>query len=375
MTAPVRLALIGGGSGSFIGNVHRMAAALDGRFQLVAGIFSRNAERNAARAQEWGVAPTRAYPDLGALIAGEAGRADWVEAIAIATPNDSHFALTRDAIAAGLHVICDKPMTATLDEALALAPLIRGSDRIYALTFTYWGYAMLREARERVRTGALGQVRKVVVDYPQGWLAEPVEQQDNRQAAWRTDPSRAGIGGCIGDIGVHAFHLIEQVSGLRVSSLCSDLPRVVPGRRLDDDCNILLRLGDVPGVLTASQIATGERNGLRLRIYGDRASLAWDHDRPGELRMLTSDGIDHIAYAGSGGLSPAAGAATRLPSGHPEGFVEAFATLYRDFADAVRGQSPGDLPGLAEGVRSMQFITAAVESHQIRRWVTMTEDV
>ncbi|WP_454882917.1 Gfo/Idh/MocA family protein [Sphingomonas oryzagri] len=368
----LRLGLLGGGPGSFIGAVHRMAAILDDRFTLVAGAFSRSIEKSQTQAARWGVAPDRAYDGIEAMLAGENTREDGIEAVAIATPNDSHFAIARAAMEAGLPVICDKPMTATLAEAEALAPIVAASGLPFALTYTYTGYAMIREARARVAAGTIGRVRKIMVDYPQGWLAEAIEGE-NVQAGWRTDPSRAGAGGAIGDIGVHAFQLAEYVSGLEAAELVADLPRVVPGRQLDDDCNILLRFaGGVPGVLTASQIATGERNGLRLRVYGDKGGLEWCHDAPGELILRWRDARTEIIHAGAPSLSLDAQRAIRLPSGHPEGFIEAFATLYADFADAIagtQGRLDAVLPGIREGLRSMRFIDCAVRSDEARAWL------
>lgn len=369
----LRLGLIGGGPGSFIGPVHRMAACLDARFVLTAGAFSRTLEKSRQQAVRWGLAEQRAYDGIEAMIAGEHGREDGVQAIAIATPNDSHFAIAKAALEAGLPVICDKPMTATLAEAEALAPIVARSGRPFALTYTYTGYAMIREARARVANGAIGRVRKIMVDYPQGWLSERIEG-GNVQASWRTDPARAGMGGAIGDIGVHAFQLAEYVSGLRAVELIADLPRVVAGRQLDDDCNVLLRFtGGVPGVLTASQIATGERNGLRLRIYGDKGGLEWCHDAPGDLILRWPDARTEIVHAGGPGLHPTAQGATRLPSGHPEGFIEAFATLYRDFADRIDGvdDKNGLLPGIEDGLRSAHFIDCAVRSNETRAWVAV----
>ncbi|PIB91598.1 Gfo/Idh/MocA family protein [Caulobacter sp. FWC2] len=368
----LRLGLIGGGPGSFIGPVHRMAACLDARFILAAGAFSRTREKSLAQAALWGVSADRAYDSIEALIAGEQHRDDAVQAIAIATPNDSHYAIAAAAIQAGLPVICDKPMTATLAEAEALAALVARTGCPFALTYAYTGYAMIREARARIASGAIGRVRKVMVDYPQGWLSDPIEA-DNVQAAWRTDPNRAGCGGAIGDIGVHAFQLAEYVSGLRVVELVADLSRVVAGRRLDDDCNILLRFeGGVPGVLTASQIATGERNGLKLRIHGEQGSLEWRHDAPADLIFRWPDARTEIIHAGSPGLHPTAQRAIRLPSGHPEGFIEAFATLYAGFADAIEGaqDSLNDLlPGIDDGLRSMRLIDRAVRSNDARAWL------
>lgn len=353
-----------------------MAAQMDGRFALVAGMFSRNADRGRARAVEWGITPERSYSDIATLIASEAARPDGVQAIAIATPNNSHAAIAASALAAGLHVLCEKPMTATLEEAHALAALARQSPARFALTYTYAGYAMVREARARIASGEIGAVRKVMVDYQQGWLAEPIDT-DNAQAAWRTDPASAGSGGCIGDIGVHAFHLAEHVSGLRVRDLCADLSGIVPGRRLDDDCNVLLRFdGGVPGVLTASQVATGEGNGLSLRIYGETGAFLWSHHEPGLLRRLHVDGRIETIFAGTPAVGPMARHASRLPFGHPEGFIEAFATLYSDFADAIAGAPDrigATLPGIEDGLRSMLFVEAAVMSSRERSWRPLPE--
>jgi predicted dehydrogenase len=371
---PIRLALFGGGPGAFIGAVHRRAALLDLRFQLVAGAFSRDIGRSAAQARAFMVDEARAYTSVEALIAGEAGREDGVEAIAIATPNDSHFAIAEAALQAGLHVICDKPMTSTLTQATALAAVLAKTDRAYALTYTYTGYPMIREARAVVASGTLGRVRKIVVTYPQGWLSDSVEGT-LPSAAWRTDPSRAGIGGCIGDIGVHAFQLAEYISGLRVERLCADLSSVVQGRVLDDDCNILLRFaGEIPGVLIASQISLGERNGLSIAIYGEQRALSWSHERPDELRFLNPNNRMETVFAGSAAIGPAGMAASRLPTGHPEGFIEAFASIYSDFADAIHGQRgllDDRLPGIETGLRSMRFVAAAVASTQDRSWTKM----
>ncbi|HEU4962066.1 MAG TPA: Gfo/Idh/MocA family oxidoreductase [Sphingomonas sp.] len=373
----LRLGLVGGGPGSFIGPVHRMAACLDARFTLVAGAFSRDLAKSRIQAEAWGLSPERAYNGIETMLAGERAREDGIQAVAIATPNASHFAIAKAALAAGVPVICDKPMTATLAEAELLAPIVAASGQPFVLTYTYTGYAMVREARARIADGAIGRVRKIVVDYPQGWLASPIEAS-NTQANWRTDPARAGQGGAIGDIGVHAFQLAEYVSGLRATELIADLPRVVAGRRLDDDCNILLRFeGGVPGVLTASQIAAGERNGLRLRIYGEKGGIEWDHDVPGKLTLRWPDARSEILHSGGPGLHPTAERATRLPAGHPEGFIEAFATLYAGFADAVVGKDDdvdGLLPGISDGLRSMRFIDVAVRSNEARAWLPFPED-
>jgi predicted dehydrogenase len=357
---PIRLAMVGGGPGSFIGPVHRMAAELDGRIRLVAGAFSRDAAKNAAAAQAWGA---RIYPDYEAMLAAEAGREDGAELVAVVTPNHLHFAVSAAALKAGLHVMSDKPATLDLAEARALAKAVEASGRLYGLTYTYTGYPMVREAREIVRRGELGAVRKIVVEYPQGWLSRPVEREGSKQAAWRADPAQAGVGGCIGDIGVHAFNIAEFVGGVRVERLCADVSTVVAGRTLDDDCNVLLRFaGGARGVLIASQVSAGARNGLTLKVYGEKGGLTWSHERHTELTVDWLDGPTQVLHAASGYLSPAAQAASRIPAGHPEGFIEAFANLYRDMADAIveGGRSAGRVPDIGEGVRSMAFVETAV---------------
>lgn len=362
----LRMGMVGGGPGSFIGPVHRRAAELDGRIRLVAGAFSRSAEGSRAAGRSYGIAEDRVYDDYRTMLAQEALRPDPIDFVAIVTPNDTHFAIARDAMEAGFDVMCDKPATATLEEALMLEQVVRGTGRLYALTYTYTGYPMLREARAMIRNGALGKIRKVAVEYYQGWLAGPEERSGNKQAEWRADPARSGIGGSIADIGVHAFNLVEFVCGLRTTELYADLGHVVPGRRLDDDCTLLLRFdNDARGMLAVSQIAAGERNGLRLRVWGERAGLDWNHERPGMVTLNRADGVSEQHHAGSDGLSPEARAASRLPPGHPEGFIEALATIYGDFADAVvQGGKADDSPlqGIDEGVRSMALIANAVEN-------------
>jgi len=362
--APLRLAMVGGGPGSFIGPVHRMAAELDGRIRLTAGVFSRDPEKNAEAGRAWGVAEDRTYPDYNRMIEAERMRADGAELVAVVTPNHLHFDVAAAALRAGLHVISDKPATLDLAQARELAGIVAASGRRYALTYTYTGYPMVREARNIVRRGDLGAVRKVVVEYAQGWMSQPIEQGGDKQAAWRADPAQAGVGGCIGDIGVHAFNIAEFVTGLRVERLCADVATVVPGRTLDDDCNVLLRFeGGARGVLIASQVSAGARNGLQLKVYGERGGLTWSHERHTELTVDWLDGPTQVMHAASGYLGTAARAASRLPTGHPEGFIEAFANIYRDFAAAIVDQEPGELtPGIAEGVRGMAFVERAVEA-------------
>jgi len=368
--------MVGGGPGSFIGPVHRMAAELDRRFALVAGSFSSDLSKTRAGAAAYGVTSERAYAGYREMFAAERARTDGIEAVAIVTPNHLHLPIAVAALESGLHVLSDKPATATLAEALTLRDVVRRSSGLYGLTYTYTGYPMIREARRRVARGDVGRVRKAIVDYPQGWLSSPIERQGNKQAEWRVDPARSGLGGCIGDIGVHAFNLAEYVSGARVRTLLADLSSVVPHRVLDDDCNVLLRFdGGQPGVLTASQISTGERNGLTLRIYGETGGLHWSHADPTVLTLNYSDDRSEILHASSAQF----GAAARLPTGHPQGFIEAFANIYSDFADAVLGARDligTVIPDIEAGVRSMRFVERAIESSRAGgRWLGLEDEV
>jgi len=367
----LRMGMIGGGPGAFIGPVHRIAAELDREIELVAGVFSSDADRSRAAAADYRIDPARAYSDLAAMFTGEAARGDGIDFVTIASPNHHHLPAARMAMAAGVAVMSDKPMTASLAEARELADLVAQSGRAYALTYTYSGYPLVREARARVVVGAVGSVRKVVVEYPQGWLAGGTE---GKQAEWRVDPARAGAGGCIGDIGVHAFQLAEFVTGLRVTRLLADLASVVPGRALDDDCSILLRFDNgARGVLLSSQIEVGELNGLRIRVYGDKGGLVWRQETPNELTLHTINGHTEIVRAGDASLGADARARTRTPGGHPEGYLEAFANLYRDFAGLLRGEAAPLLPGAADGLRGMAFIeTAVAASRDESGWVDLT---
>ena len=373
--APLRMAMVGGGPGAFIGPVHRMAAELDGRFRLVAGSFSRDASRNAEAGRMWGVRDDRIYGDYQQMIRAEAARPDGAQLVAVVTSNDTHFAISAAALDAGLHVMSDKPATLNLAEARALAGKVAASGKVYGLTYIYTGYPMAREAREIVRRGDLGAIRKVVVEYAQGWLSRPIERDGDRQAGWRADPAQAGVGGCIGDIGVHAFNMAEFVSGLRVERLCADLSSMVPGRVLDDDCNMLLRFaGGARGVLIASQISAGARNGMTIKVYGEKGGLCWSHERPNELSLDLLDAPSQILHAASGYLSAPARARVRIPTGHPEGFIEAFANLYADLADAIAAgrTDPAPLPGIADGVRGMAFVERAVAaSRDGEGWVSL----
>lgn len=364
------MGMIGGGPGAFIGPIHRIAAELDREIELVAGAFSSDAGRSTAAAQIYRIDPVRAYPDIEKMFTAERNRDDAIDFVAIVSPNHHHFAAARAALAAGVPVISDKPATATLDEARSLTGLVAEAGLPYALTYTYSGYPLVREARARIAEGAIGAIRKVVVEYPQGWLAGKVE---SKQADWRLDPARAGAGGCIADIGVHALHLAEFVTGLTVNRLLADLGQVVPGRLLDDDCTVLLRFANgARGVLLASQIETGELNGLRIRVYGNRGGLVWSQEAPNSIMLHRIDGSTEIVRAGDASLGAAASARTRTPGGHPEGYLEAFANLYRDFAALLRGERAPLLPGIGDGLRGMAFIAAAVESSAAGgRWVDL----
>ncbi|MET0365818.1 MAG: Gfo/Idh/MocA family oxidoreductase [Sphingobium sp.] len=373
---PVRMAMVGGGPGAFIGPVHRIAAELDGQVRLVAGAFSSAPERSREAARGYGLSDDRAYPDWQSLLAGEAARPDGAELIAIVTPNHLHLPVAVAALDAGFHVMSDKPATATLAEALQLRGAVARARGHYALTYTYSGYPLVRHAREMVASGAIGTVRKLVVEYVQGWLADPIERDGSKQAGWRVDPARSGAGGCIGDIGVHAFHLAEFVTGVRVEELMADLGTVVPGRTLDDDCSLLLRFANgARGVLIASQISIGELNGLRLRVHGDKGSLDWRQEEPNSLFWHKADGSSEILRTGTPPIGHAGQVATRVPAGHPEGYLEAFANLYRDFAARLRGVHDAPLlPGIQEGVRSMALIDRAVSaSRDGAGWVRLDE--
>jgi predicted dehydrogenase len=374
----LRMGMVGGGPGAFIGPVHKMAAELDGKIEMVAGAFSQSAERSRAAGESFGIAPDRAYASYQAMLAAESKRDDGIDFVVIATPNHLHLPVTEAALAAGIAVMSDKPATATYDEVLQLQSVVAKAGLPYGLTHTYAGYSLVREARAICASGSLGPVRKVAVEYLQGWMSSPLEQTGQKQAAWRSDPALNGPGGCIGDIGTHAFHLVEYVTGLKTTSINAALRSVVAGRKLDDDCNAILRFDNgASGTLMASQVAAGEGNSLRLRVYGDKGSIDWQQQDPNRLRVKWQDGPEEIRHASAGYLSQASRAVTRLPGGHPEGYIEAFAVLYREFAEALwawRSDSsmtlPATLPGIEAGVRGMRFIERAIESSKAESWVT-----
>lgn len=350
----IRLGMVGGGQGAFIGAVHRMAARLDDRFDLVAGALSSNAARAQASADEIGLA--RSYSDYRDMALAEAAREDGIQAVSIVTPNNMHLPMAKAFLEAGIHVICDKPMTATLAEAEELVQIAAGSNALFVLTHTYAGYHMVREARRLVAEGALGKIRMVHVEYIQDWLSEPVT---GKQADWRVDPTQSG-GGAIGDIGSHAAHLARYTSGLEIEAVAAQLSTFVEGRKVDDDAQMLLRLsGGAKGMLWASQVAPGHENDIRVRIIGDKASIDWCQTRCNELRFAALGEAPRILTTGGAGFQ----GQTRVPAGHPEGYLEAFAQIYSDAADAIHaGSVPDHLPSLQDGLKGMRFIAASVRS-------------
>jgi predicted dehydrogenase len=379
----IRYGMAGGGEGAFIGAVHRMAAALDGEFELVAGSFSTDAARNGRSGDALGIAANRVYPTIDALLASERSLPEdrRIQALAIVTPNHLHAPMAIAALDAGFHVRSEKPMALNLNEARAIAEAVRRSGRLYALAFTYSGYPLVEEARARVARGDFGPIRLVQVEYSQGWLSAPIDAGGNKQAEWRTDPARAGMGGCLGDIGTHAFQLAEHVSGLRVEALSADLTTHVEGRRLDDDVSALLRfVGGARGTLKASQVAAGDENGLRLRIHGERGGLEWAQMEPNTLTLRWLDRPAEIVRAGGPALAETTLARLRTPAGHPEGYIEAFANLYRDFATAIRGDArdapiAGEahwFPSLDDGLRTMAFIEAMIANDRgAEKWTSV----
>ncbi len=369
----LRLGMVGGGEGAFIGAVHRIAARLDDQYVLVAGALSSEPDRARASAAELRIAPERAYADFRAMARAEAARPDGIDVVAIVTPNHLHHAAARAFLDAGIDVICDKPMSRTVEEAEDLARAVADSGRLFVLAHTYTCYPMVRQAREMIAAGTLGALRVVQVEYPQEWLATPLEQTGQKQAAWRTDPARSGPGGCVGDIGTHAFHLAEFVTGLCCQSLAAELSTFVEGRRLDDNAQIMLRFaGGARGALWSSQVAPGHENGLRLRVFGERGGLEWQQEHPNHLRHAELGKAPCLITRAGPSAGPAAAHATRIPAGHPEGYLESFAQLYRDAAALIRARRAGCapdpqaalLPGVQDGLRGVRFIGAAVRSSQ-----------
>ncbi len=377
----LRYGMIGGGRGAFIGAVHRIAAQMDGQADLVAGAFSSDPARSAASGEDLFLDSSRVYGSYAAMAAAEAKMpaGQRLDFVVIVTPNHQHFPPAKLFLEAGFNVICDKPVTFDLKEAIALQKIVRKTRKVFALTHNYTGNVMVKQARDLVRTGKLGTIRKVVVEYPQGWLSTALEKTDQKQAAWRTDPKRSGAAGCMGDIGTHAENLARYITGLPIEELCADLTTFVPGRALDDDGNVLLRFkGGAKGILHSSQISVGEENALNIRIYGEKAGLEWKQEHPNQLLVKYPDKPTEIWGRGNGYLtSAAAKSATRIPAGHPEGYLEAFANIYREAFRAIRAEVSGkalpkdlDFPTIDDGVEGMAFIETVVRSAKLgAKWV------
>lgn len=384
MKRKIRMGMVGGGPGSFIGAVHRMAANLDGQIELVCGCFSSSPAKSLETGRALYLPEDRIYGTYQEMIEREAAlpEGERMDFVSIVTPNHMHFGPAMLALEKGFDVAMDKPITYTLDEAKQLRDKVKESGRLLLLTHTYTGYPMVKEARERVRRGDLGKIRLIYVEYPQGWLYTDCSAT-NKQAAWRVDPKRSGKAGCMGDIGTHAFNLAEYISGLRTEALCGELNTFVPDRLLDDDGAALLRYeGGARGVLMASQVAVAQENSLRIRIYGEKGGLEWHQEEPNTLLMRWPDRQPEVIRTGGAGLSPWATANTRTPAGHPEGYLEAFANLYRHFAAALQarlaGEEPNpidlDFPSVEEGVRGMQFIEAIVSTkNSNQKWILLTD--
>ena len=372
----IRLGMVGGGTGAFIGYVHRIAARLDDDYELVAGALSSRPDVAIESGKNLRLAEDRIYTSYEEMAAKEAARKDGIQAVSIVTPNHMHFGPAKTFLEAGIHVICDKPLTSTLDDARALAAIKPKKGAKFLLTHNYTGYPLVRQARELVKSGALGKIRIVQVEYPQDWLTEAVS---SKQADWRTDPKRSGAGGAIGDIGTHAYNLARFVTGLQLDALSADLTSFVPGRQLDDNVQILLRFqGGARGMLWASQVAVGHENGLKLRVYGEKGSIEWVQANPNEMWYAEFGKPRQLLTRGgsiAGNVAPAMN--VRIPGGHPEGYLEAFATLYGQFAEVIRGNEEPYvdlLPSLADGVEGMEFITAAVQSsNNDGKWTRLTD--
>lgn len=379
--ARIRLGMVGGGQGAFIGAVHRIAARIDDRFELVAGALASDPVRAKASAKELGIADDRAYGSYEEMAKAEAARADGIEAVSIVTPNHMHSPVAKTFLEAGIHVICDKPLTTTVAEAEALVALVKRSGKVFVVTHNYTGYPMVRQARAMVANGDLGEIRLVQAEYLQDWLTERLEASSHKQAAWRTDPARSGAGGCIGDIGTHAYNLACFVTGLELDELLAQLSTFVEGRRLDDDVQILLRWkGGAKGMLWASQVAVGNENALTLRIYGSKGGLEWAQENPNQLWFTPYGRPKQLLTRGGAGVLGEASRVTRVPSGHPEGYLEGFATIYAEAARAIRaaeaGQKPDPeviFPTVEDGLAGVKFIDAAVKSATCKgAWVRMT---
>lgn len=368
----LKMGMVGGGTGSFIGDVHRKAASIDGMIDLVCGAFSSSKEKSLTSAKELGISDDRAYGSFEEMIKEEAklSEEERMDFVAIVTPNHMHFPPAKMALEYGFHVICDKPLSLTLDEAIELEKIVTSSERVFALTHNYTGYPMVKQARAIIAKGDLGTIRKINAHYLQGWLSTAVEKTGQKQAAWRVDPKRSGIGGALGDIGTHAENLIEYITDIKINAIAADLTAFGEGRSLDDDGNVLLRFENgAKGIMSFSQIATGEENNLGVKIYGTKGSLEWYQENPNQLIVKWLDQPKQIYTPGGNGTYPESSEYVRIPAGHPEGYLEGFATIYRSFAKELINVKNGksisdnpDFPTVTDGVRGMKFIYAAVES-------------
>ncbi len=367
----IRLGMVGGGQGAFIGAVHRLAARMDDHYEFVAGALSSDAARAKASAAELGLAPDRSYADFREMARLEAKRKDGIEAVSLVTPNHMHFPAAKAFIEAGIHVICDKPMTLNLKEALALEKLLAKNPKvIFALTHNYSGYPMIRHARAMVAAGELGEIRLVQGEYPQDWLTTDLEKSGQKQAAWRTDPKRTGAGGCVGDIGTHTYQLGCFVSGLKLDELSADLTSFVKGRKVDDNVHVMMRYkGGAKGMMWASQVAVGHENGLKIRVYGTKGGLEWVQADPNYLWVTPYGEPKRLITRGGAGSNAASARVTRVPPGHPEGYLEGFANIYTEVARAIKAKRMGkkvdkdvQFPGIEDGVAGMAFIEACVKS-------------
>ena len=383
-SARLRLGMVGGGRGAFIGETHRIAARLDDRYELVAGALSADPQRAIESGRDLRLDPMRSYTDYRGMVEAEAERKDGIDVVSVVTPNASHHAICKRFLEAGIDVICDKPLTTTLAEAQDLVATVRRTGRLLGVTYAYTGYPMVREARALIEAGALGAVRVVQVEFALGWLSGPSEA-GSKQAAWRTDPAQSGGSFIVGDLGTHCFHLSEFVTGRRVAALASDLQTMVPGRRLEDNAHILLRFDNgARGAMWVSAVAAGEQVGLRLRVYGEKGHLGWDQSDPDKLTFALQGDAWRTLVRGQSGLSPAAKRATRIAAGLPEGYFEAFATLYRDYADILAARRAGVKPDplalwapmVEEGARGMAFVEAALRSHaEGGRWLNFQPEI
>ncbi|MBC8035781.1 MAG: Gfo/Idh/MocA family oxidoreductase [Rhizobiales bacterium] len=367
----IRLGMVGGGQGAFIGAVHRLAARMDDQYEFVAGALSSDPKRARDSGAELGLDPDRIYTDFREMAKAEARLEDGIEAVAIVTPNHMHFPVAKAFIEAGIHVICDKPVTFNLREALTLEKLLaKRSDVIFALTHNYSGYPMIRQARAMIAAGELGDIRLVQGEYPQDWLTNPIERQGQKQAVWRTDPTKTGAGGCVGDIGTHTYQLACFVSGLTLQELSADLTIFVKGRKVDDNVHAMLRFkGGARGMIWASQVAPGHENGLKIRVYGMKGGLEWTQADPNDLWFTPFGEPKRLITRGGAGADAAAARVTRVPPGHPEGYLEAFANIYTEVARAIKAKRSGKkldkdvtFPGIADGIAGMAFIEACVKS-------------